>query len=80
MSAPAACSVDARAWSLERVLFAIAGTVVIVAAALSAVVSSWFLVLVIFVGVNQWLFVLVGGCPMSFVLRRVLGLRPAVSR
>lgn len=80
MSATPACPIKRRGWPLERVLFAIAGTVVILAAVLSAVVSPWFLLLVGFVGVNQWLFVLVGGCPMSVVLTRVFGLRPAASR
>lgn len=67
-------------WPLERVLFAIAGTVVLVGAALSALVSPWFLLLVAFVGLNQWLFVLVGDCPMSILLTRAFGLRRAVSR
>lgn len=56
-------------------LFAIAGTVVIVAAALAALVSPWLLLLVAFVGVNQWLFVLAGDCPMSLFLTRVLHVR-----
>jgi hypothetical protein len=70
------CAADTLArragWPLERVLFAIAGTVVIVAALLSAFVSAWFLLLVGFVGVNQWLYVLAGDCPMSLILTRVL--------
>lgn len=67
-------------WPLERVLFAIAGTVVLIGAALSALVSPWFLLLVAFVGLNQWLFVLVGDCPMSILLTRAFGLSRAVSR
>lgn len=65
---------DAGAWSLERVLFAIAGTVTVLSAALAAVVSPWFLLLTAFVGVNQWLFVLFGACPTSLVLTRAFGL------
>jgi hypothetical protein len=57
-------------WPLERVLFALAGTVTLVSALLAAFVSAWFLVLTAFVGVNQWLYVLVGACPASIVLRR----------
>ena len=45
-------------WPLERVLFALAGTMTLVAAALSAFVSPWFLLLAALVGVNQWLYVL----------------------
>jgi hypothetical protein len=64
--------------SLERVLFALAGTVTLLSAALAALVSPWFLLLTAFVGVNQWLYVLVGACPASLVLSRALGLRSSV--
>lgn len=64
-------------WPLERALFAMAGTVTLLSAALAAVVSPWFLLLTAFVGVNQWLFVAVGACPVSLVLTRVFGLRSA---
>ena len=66
------------AWPLERVLFALAGTVTLVSAALAAIVSPWFLLLTAFVGVNQWLYVVVGACPASVALRRACGLRSAV--
>jgi hypothetical protein len=59
-----------RRWPLERVLFALAGTMTLLSAALAAVVSPWFLLLTAFVGVNQWLYVLFGACPASIVLRR----------
>jgi hypothetical protein len=67
-------------WPLERVLFAMAGTVTLVSALLAAVVSPWFLLLTAFVGVNQWLYVTVGACPASFVVSRLFGLRSAVYR
>ena len=67
-----------REWPLERVLFALAGTVTVVSAALAAIVSPWFVLLTAFVGVNQWLYVIVGACPASVVLRRACGLRSAV--
>jgi hypothetical protein len=65
-------------WPLERVLFALAGTVTLLSALLAAVVSPWFLLLTAFVGVNQWLYVGLGACPASFVLARVLRLRSVV--
>ena len=65
-------------WPLERVLFALAGTVTLLSAALAAVVSPWFLLLTAFVGVNQWLYVVVGACPASVVLRRAFRLRSAI--
>lgn len=75
----AACPARGRGWFLERVLFALAGTVTVLAALLTAFVSPLFLLLVAFVLVNQWLFVAFGACPASFVLTRVLRLRPASS-
>jgi hypothetical protein len=63
------------AWPLERVLFALAGTVTLIAAALAAAASPWFLLLTAFVGVNQWLYVAAGACPASLVLSRLFGLR-----
>lgn len=65
---------------LERALFALAGTVVLVGAALSALVSSWFLVVVAFVGLNQWLYVVAGACPASLMLKRVCGLEARCGR
>lgn len=66
-----------RRWPLERILFAMAGTVVIVSAVLAALVSPWFLLLTAFVGINQLLYVAVGACPASIVLSRACGIRPA---
>ncbi|HZE06351.1 MAG TPA: DUF2892 domain-containing protein [Solirubrobacteraceae bacterium] len=66
------------AWPLERVLFALAGTMTLVAAVLAAAVSPWFLVLAALVGVNQWMYVLTGGCPASLVLRRSCRLKSAI--
>lgn len=65
------------AWPLERALFAMAGTVTLLSAVLAAAISPWFLVLTAFVGVNQWLYVVAGACPVSVVLTRVFGLRSA---
>jgi hypothetical protein len=58
-------------WPLERILFALAGTMVLVSAFLAAVVSPWFLLLTAFVGINQWLYVAFGACPASLVLNRM---------
>lgn len=68
---------DSR-WPLERVLFALAGSMTLISAALAAAVSPWFLLLTAFVGVNQWLYVLLGACPASFALKRACGLRSSM--
>jgi hypothetical protein len=57
-------------WPLERILFALAGTMALLSALLAATVSPWFLLLTAFVGVNQWLYVVFGNCPASLVLGR----------
>ena len=65
-------------WPLERVLFALAGTVTLLSAVLAATVSGWFLLLTAFVGINEWLYVSVGACPASIVVQRAFGLRSAI--
>jgi Zn-dependent protease len=62
-------------WPLERILFAMAGTMTLVSALLAAVVSPWFLLLTAVVGINQWLYVTLRGCPASLVLER-FGVQP----
>jgi hypothetical protein len=81
----AACSRPAQAgadgssrWPLERVLFALAGSVTLLSVALVALLSPWFLLLTAVVGVNQWLYVLFGACPASLILSRVFALRSVV--
>ena len=66
-------------WPLERILFAMAGTVTLLSALLAAMVTPWFLLLTAFVGINQWLYVLFGACPASLILRRV-GVTPQCGR
>ena len=69
-----------RGWPLERVLFALAGTMTLASVALAALVSPWFLLLTAFVGLNQWLFVAAGACPASIVLERFAGLERGCRR
>ena len=57
-------------WPLERVLFAMAGTVTLLSALLTALVSPWFLLLTAFVGVSQWSYVVLRACPASLLLQR----------
>ena len=69
----------AARFPLQRVLFALAGSMTVLSVLLALLVSPWFLVLAAFVGVNQWLYVVVGACPASLVLERAgleCGCRP----
>lgn len=68
------CRTRGAGWPLERALFALAGTV----ALLAATVSPWFLALTAFAGVSQWLYAAVGVCPASVVVERVAHLRSAI--
>jgi len=65
-----------RKWPLERALFLMASVMTALSAVLAATISPWFLLLTGFVAFNQMLYVLVGACPASMILRRV-GLRGA---
>jgi hypothetical protein len=66
--------------TLERALFALAGTMTLAAVALAVFVSPWFLLLAAFVALNQWLFALAGDCPASLLLRRASCLRAEAPR
>jgi Flp pilus assembly protein TadB len=65
-------------WPLERVLFALAGSVILLSVVLVVLVSPWFLLLTAFVGMNLWLYVLAGACPASMVLKRATKLESVV--
>lgn len=69
-----------RGWPLERVLFALAGTMTGLSAVLSALVSPWFLLLTGFVALNQLLLVSLGNCPASLILRHVFGFESRCQR
>ena len=57
------------AWPMYRILFLIAGTVSLIGVVLSAAVSPWFLLLTGLPAASQLLYVAVGWCPMSLLLR-----------
>ena len=78
MSVPTRSCMREAGWPLERVLFAMAGTVTLLSALLAAFVSPWLLLLTAFVGVSQWLYVTVGACPASLILGRAFGLRSSL--
>lgn len=75
---PSPATPACNAWSLERVLFAMAGTMAVVSAALAAFVSPWFLLLTAFAGVNQLLYVAVHNCGASLMLKHFTNLKSVV--
>lgn len=64
---------------LESAVRLLAGTIVLVSVLLTALVSSWWLVLTAFVGLNLVQSSLTGFCPAECVLRRTLGDRVRTS-
>lgn len=58
--------------TLERILFGLAGTVVLAGTLLTVAVSPWFAAVPLFVVANMWLYAAVGNCPSSLLLRRLL--------
>lgn len=69
-----------RHWPLERVLFSTAGTVTLLSALLAATLTPWFLLLTVFVGLNQLAFAAFGNCPSSWLLQRYGGFERGVPR
>jgi hypothetical protein len=71
MTAQATSCASTRGWTVQRILFLMAGTVTLLGVALAAAVSPWFLLLPALVGANQLLMVAAGWCPMSLLLTRL---------
>ncbi len=61
--------------SLERVIFAFAGVMVLLSVALTYFVSSWWLVFTVIIGVNLLVTSLTGFCPAAMFFSR-FGFKP----
>lgn len=57
--------------NLDRAVLALAGTMTVVSAALAVLVSTWWLLLTVFVGVNLLQASVTGFCPAAHVFRRL---------
>lgn len=64
--------------TIDRAVLAFAGLVVLVAVALSLLVSPWWLALVAFAGANLLQSAFTGFCPVAIVFRK-LGLAPGAA-
>ena len=60
--------------SIERIVLAFAGSVVLISVILAHFVSTWWLLLTLFVGANLLQSAFTGFCPLAKILAR-LGLR-----
>jgi hypothetical protein len=64
--------------SVERVVFAFAGIMILVSLALAYFVSPYWLALAAIIGVNLSQSAFTGFCPMAYVLKKV-GLTPGTA-
>lgn len=61
--------------SIDRIVLAFAGTMVLLSLVLSQLLSPWWLLLAAFVGLNLLQSAFTGFCPLAIVLKK-LGVRP----
>ncbi len=66
-------------WYLERVLYLMAGIIVILSSLLAWLHSIYWLILTILVGLNLFVFATTGFCPSAIFLRR-MGVHPRLER
>ncbi|WP_018861632.1 MULTISPECIES: DUF2892 domain-containing protein [unclassified Thioalkalivibrio] len=61
--------------SIDRIVLAFAGAVVIISAILAWVFSPWWLLLTLFVGFNLLQSAFTGFCPLAMILK-AMGVKP----
>lgn len=64
--------------SIDRMVMLFAGLMVLLGVALTYAVSSWWLLLPAFVGVNMTQAAITGFCPLAMILKR-LGVAPGAA-
>lgn len=61
--------------NIDRFVFAFAGTVVLLGLVLATLVSTWWLLLPAFVGLNMLQAAFTGFCPLAMILKKA-GVQP----
>ncbi|ADU65867.1 DUF2892 domain-containing protein [Desulfurispirillum indicum] len=61
--------------NIDRVVFAFAGTVILLSVLLTYAISPWWLLLTAFVGLNMLQAAFTGFCPLAVILKK-LGVKP----
>jgi len=56
--------------TIDRIVFAVAGTLVLLGLVLGLTISPWFLAIAGFVGVNLLQSAFTGLCPLAMILRK----------
>jgi hypothetical protein len=64
--------------SIDRIVMAFAGAVILISIILSLVYSSYWLVLTAFVGANLFQAAFTGFCPLAIILKKI-GMKPGMA-
>ena len=64
--------------TIDRIVLAFAGTVVLLGLLLGVLVNAWWLLLAAFVGLNLLQSAFTGFCPLALILKR-LGMKPGAA-
>ena len=64
--------------SIDRIVLAFAGVMVLLSLGLSLLISAWWLLLAAFVGLNMFQAAFTGFCPLAMILKR-LGAKPGAA-
>ena len=64
--------------SIDRIVMAFAGTMVLLSVLLAHLVSPWWMLLAAFVGLNLLQSSFTGFCPLAMILKR-LGVKPGAA-
>jgi hypothetical protein len=64
--------------SIDRIVMAFAGAVILISIILSLVYSSYWLILTAFVGANLFQAAFTGFCPLAIILKKI-GMKPGMA-
>jgi Zn-dependent protease len=64
--------------TIDRIVMAFAGTMILLSLALAQAFSPWWLLLAAFVGVNLFQAAFTGFCPLAMMLKR-FGIKPGAA-
>ncbi len=67
-------------WYLERIIWLIAGIVVVGGICLGLLVHPYWFALPILAGINMIIFSFTGFCPMAVILNKTFHIKPLISR
>jgi len=70
---------DTDSWYLERIIWLMAGIIVLITLILALFVSQWFLIITALIGLNLAVMALTGFCPTVIILKK-LGIKSKIAK